>query len=718
MANVKIEDIRRKIYSAADRGLYVYCFDLMRALAQQSKMWWANDEIDELWTRCRQMLIFNMGDVIDEGRTEFMQNIRCEIYSLTDRLVDSVGLTSSPAYDYVAMRDYNKRLATTIPDGSILLCARDDTMPYTAEQEYTLDVVFRYVWLCDAVSKEVENRWREWLMNDKYEAIFRIVVTSALTLRLLRVYDMRCMLLLLDVATHSDGKLRARAMVSVILVSMMYGKRLSLDKRVVEQLKHFFNDEELVPYIELSINRLMRTFKTDEVVRKMHEEIYPELMRSGAKIQQMMKDKSADNSIDEDGNPMWMSALENDAVQDKLREFGDMQLSGDDVYMSTFSNMKIFPFFSEIAHWFLPFDVRREDVHNLLGDTKDLLAVFAANPSMCNSDKYSFFYTLNQMPLDNVKQMISQMGGDDLQEQVKSEEWQSKLSKSQTEVEIGNYVQDLYRFYRLFRNKNDFSNPFCALTMAEPKVMPLSVMPLTMVRKICVSLFEVSMWEASVSLFSFLDNESVWDATFYQQYGYCQEKLEHWTEALEAYEKADLVQADDEWTIRHRALCYRKLQKYNEAVECYQSLSKIKPDDVTAIINQANCYVSLLQYDKALTLYYKADYLQPNQRRVQRLLAWVLFLAKRYEEALDKYAMLVASNDDTLEDYLNTGHVYMALHNKTEARKNYHDAMILAGGKERFIEVFMADADYLTALGLTAEDVVVLLNQVLMDDVV
>lgn len=47
----------------------------------------------------------------------------------------------------------------------------------------------------------------------------------------------------------------------------------------------------------------------------------------------------------DDLNPEWENWIDKSGITDKLREMGELQMEGADVYMSTFSQLKQFPFF-------------------------------------------------------------------------------------------------------------------------------------------------------------------------------------------------------------------------------------------------------------------------------------------------------------------------------------------------------------------------------------
>lgn len=55
-----------------------------------------------------------------------------------------------------------------------------------------------------------------------------------------------------------------------------------------------------------------------------------------------------------DRNPDWEQAFEQSGLGDKIREMNDLQLEGADVYMSTFAQLKGYPFFREPHNWFYP----------------------------------------------------------------------------------------------------------------------------------------------------------------------------------------------------------------------------------------------------------------------------------------------------------------------------------------------------------------------------
>src|SRR5690606_23350105 len=117
----------------------------------------------------------------------------------------------------------------------------------------------------------------------------------------------------------------------------------------------------------------------------------------------------------EEKNPEWQKILDEAGLTDKLQEFADMQLGGADVFHSTFSNLKNYPFFNEMSNWFLPFDKRHSSLHSFFSERPEddnLLSTLLNTTMICNSDKYSFCFSLMLMPEQYRNMMATQLGAE------------------------------------------------------------------------------------------------------------------------------------------------------------------------------------------------------------------------------------------------------------------------------------------------------------------
>jgi tetratricopeptide (TPR) repeat protein len=112
-------------------------------------------------------------------------------------------------------------------------------------------------------------------------------------------------------------------------------------------------------------------------------------------------------------------------------------------------------------------------------------------------------------------------------------------------------------------------------------------------------------------------------------------------------------------------------------------------------------------------LLYKVDYLKPNNYKAMSGLAWCLFEEGDYEKAMTYYDKLSQHEDFSVDDALNGGHTFWALGAKDIAREYYRKAKALIDNDVKFAEKMIEDAEYLKHLGLSDEDIVILINQIL-----
>lgn len=133
--------------------------------------------------------------------------------------------------------------------------------------------------------------------------------------------------------------------------------------------------------------------------------------------------------------------------------------------MSTFSQLKQFPFFRKISHWFYPFDPQYQDIAKLsLGNDEQkisLLNILMNSDVFCNSDKYSFCFTMLQMPESQRNLMQQQLNGQhEASEELKERLKEMSQSKARAEFVSRQYIHDLYRFFKLWSRRHEIHDIF------------------------------------------------------------------------------------------------------------------------------------------------------------------------------------------------------------------------------------------------------------------
>ena len=545
--------------------------------------------------------------------------------------------------------------------------------------------------------------------------IEKSVLVSALTLNLWRMFDESKLMLLFDACLVEDQHVKQRALVGLCFVMAKYNRFLPFFPSIRNRLVLLADDHHIVDNFENIIIQIIATVETEKITKKMQEEILPEVM----KISPMLKDKmDADSLLNSEEwteeNPEWQEMLEKSGVSDKLKELSDLQLEGADVYMSTFSLLKSFPFFSEFTNWFLPFDTQNSSVNDLFKtDDKTLVTAFVYNNVMCNSDKYSFCLSVLQMP-DSQRSMLTQsfkMEAEQLDEMSKDE---AILTPNVVSKNISRlYIQDLFRFFKLNPQHNDFSDMFAfSLLMHRSYLFEILSVNSNFKLSIAEYYFSKNHYIQALELFERIQHEITPTAALYQKIGYSYQLTSQFPQALDAYLKSDLIQPDDLWTVRKIALCYRLKGEFEKALEFYQHADYLKPNQLSVLMQIGHCSAELGRFKEALGVYYKLDALGDENVKVWRAISWCSFISGNIQQA-DYYVKKVLENEPNAHDYLNAGHVSWCQHKFTDAIEFYQKSLSLQQNSfELFLEAFNEDKSFLIANGIDADEIPLLLDSI------
>ena len=198
------------------------------------------------------------------------------------------------------------------------------------------------------------------------------------------------------------------------------------------------------------------------------------------------------------------------------------------------------------------------------------------------------------------------------------------------------------------------------------------------------------------------------DYRFYQQLGYALQRTQAYGEALEAYRRSDILQSDNNWTLRHSAQCLRILGKPQDALELLLQAEKKSADNLSLQIQIGDCLVDLKRYDDALTRFYKVDYLKPDYPKAWRAIGWCAFLAGHNDRSIEYYEKLL-NGKPTANDCLNAGHAYFVAGNIQMAVSLYRRSL-KAMGTQQFESEFAKDRQLLIEKGVSEQDIPLLLD--------
>ena len=222
------------------------------------------------------------------------------------------------------------------------------------------------------------------------------------------------------------------------------------------------------------------------------------------------------------------------------------------------------------------------------------------SPFLCNSDKFSLVFSLMQMP-QNYRDMMSEslkMETEQIEEIKKSELLHNKSAKG--DVISNQYIQDIYRFFKLFSRNKDFNDPF-KIQFDFSKLFFISNIDSSknFLRELGEVYFVKDYFNEACYIFESLIDENKLDVELYQKIGYCYQMNLDFKKALSFYEKANLI-SNSLWTLKKIAYCYKSLKDTNEALNTYLEIEKLAPNDLGVQLNIGNCYLEKKKYDEAL----------------------------------------------------------------------------------------------------------------------
>jgi tetratricopeptide (TPR) repeat protein len=429
-------------------------------------------------------------------------------------------------------------------------------------------------------------------------------------------------------------------------------------------------------------------------------------------------DDIRDELLEEGRNPDWESVFsESDDLYRKVDEFMKLQMEGADVYMTTFAHLKQFPFFSEMTNWLVPFHRENPDLKEIYDTRNDqfdpdiFVDGLKKTPFLCNSDKYSFIFNLRYLP-EEQKQLLSNaflMEIEGMQEMLADEQLTSgDFTKRTVFIQ---YIQDLYRFFKISPFKNEFEDVFAGkLDLYRSSFFGHVVEDDSITRNIAEYLFEKDHFEEALDIFNMLLEDQANDKELLEKAGYCCQKMGNYRVAITYYQKIGLTGEPNLWTLKNMGICFRKDGAYEQALEVYQKATVLQPDDQTIESLIGFCYLKLGDYKTALKHYFKIEYLNPGNQHILRPIAWCYFATGELDKS-DKYFARVFEGSPGYYDYINYGHVQWARGNKRDAVELYIQSLRdLNFEMKDFLKTMDDDREMLLGNGINEKDIPLMLD--------
>ena len=735
MEEKRIAEIREKVTALLEEERLKEAIAVLAEGIDELQDWSLRTRFTQMQTAYDYLLEYLRNGTPDPGRESMHRNLMGECYMLNDIIALTRESEKSLSHyscarrhhnNFAAIDDYIDELRGDAADAAIarLLPNDDDKSPLTKialRHESTLDELFATLWCSTAWSKGDAEKFEALIADEEIPVHDRELCVSAATLSLLKSFEPTKAIALIRAAERKETGISIRALIGVIVATLQYSKRVAYYPALQEAINAMCETPRILSRAETVQIQLLRCRETKEIDRKMREEIIPAMMKNPhINSEKMGIDimREIENEEGDDKNPEWKEWVEKDEIKDKLEEMAKWQTEGADVYMSTFSQLKKYPFFNSVKNWLRPFDKNTPAIADILPGNKairnTLLGAICASRVFCNSDKYSFCLTFKQIPQEQRNMLMQQIaGGDDIAADA-PDTHATAPQENEAEHTGNQYIQDLYRFFKLSPFGKEVPDIFSLpLNLFECSSLAALVNNEHAAHRTFAHLMDKGYYCEAVVVGKVFEANGTPDEQFYQEMGYCLQKEKNYATAIDYYTRADIIKPDSLWTLKHIAQCYRLTGENEKAASYYLLAEEIAPDNNSLLLQTGECLATVGRYSEAFARFFKVEYNNPQSLRAARAIAWCSFLTAKDEQAQNYYKKIMDTGRASFNDYLNAAHVEWTMHNNAQAVELYHKAKEMCGDEELFATNFTKDCATLKERGVRENEILLLRDLIL-----
>lgn len=518
----------------------------------------------------------------------------------------------------------------------------------------------------------------------------KVLMASGLFINCLQAFDARKIIFFADnYSTATSSMLRIRMLVAMAFTLYTYRKRLFAYPVITSKLKDLCNNPRFTTDMQNLQKLIIESLSTHEVDRKMREEIIPAMLKS----HNFNPEKFGIDSLEEisESNPEWKN------FEQQVGKLAELEAAGADIYYSTFSTLKRYPFFNNAANWLYPFEENHPGIPKQIRKTglKGIANALLKSDVLCDSDKYSFCMLTTQMTDGQVNMIISQlpeMGGYD-----------TAIAQT-SESTCRNYLRNLFRFFYLYSGKSKPANPFeTDMSLLDCNELAEAFKDKTEINKISAYAIKKGKYDMAISFLLLSETKGFADSEVYQELGFCYQKKKSYFDAIAAYEKANALSGDSKWTLQHLAQTNRIVGNYKDALNYYRLLETAKGEDAKIAFRCGECLVHLESYDDAMHEFFKAEYLNPDMTAATRAIAWCSILTDDIKQARKYYDKLLLKEEQG-EDLLNAGHAAW-IDGDTKAAVELYSRAYAELKREEFLKRMQSDKEILKTHGISNYDI-------------
>ncbi len=511
----------------------------------------------------------------------------------------------------------------------------DDVCAEKKSKDMSYNPAFSAFWQENRITEELKIKAQELLHTEKNEIDICLSV-SAITISCIEVFDAEKIILLTKFSNHANTRVSTRAFVGLLICLQVHKNRYSFYPNINNELNLLFNSDNKVNLAQTIYKQLIRSKETDKITKDIKENIIPLINKIAPKIKEDLSINKSKEWDEESENIQQM--LEDSGISKKMENFQGLMLEGADTNYSSFSLLKDMPFFQNIENWFMPFYHENKEIDGLKNDNPEILDLVDNIMFLCDSDKYSFCLNLLRIPA-NARGTLSE------QLKVTSD---NKPDRELQDKDISNlYIQDLYRFYKLYNGKEQLLDPFAIdYNIYSSPFFRFLNEENTYLSELADFYFTKEQYQDALYAFQAKKTEtqditSIEDTVeTYKKIGYCYQKLMDYRKAIENYEKCEIIEEGNLWVNKNIAYCYKKLSKYDSALKYYKIADSLNENNISIIYNLALCYTELKEFEKGLNCFNKIEYLEVEATHSEQYYLYkghCLWANGKKSEAIDNY---------------------------------------------------------------------------------
>lgn len=548
------------------------------------------------------------------------------------------------------------------------------------------------------------------MLSPMVDVVDQQLLVSAVTLGAMNQFDINKFKALTTVYQQStDERVRQRALVGWVL-SVFEGMDIFPEQdKIIRKLCE--NKDTIRELYALQI-QFFYSQDTEKDNEKLQRDIMPYLVDgSNITIGRLgiveKEEDSLENILNQDAEDKRMEQME-----EKVRKMMEMQKQGSDIYFGGFRQMKRFPFFNDLANWFTPFYIDHPALRTTIEriGQPNILQTITNQGNFCESDKYSLAFAMesiiNQIP-GNIKEMMGSEGVFD--------PMGTTLDKSNPTYICRAYIQDLYRFFRLYRSSNELINPFIdnhkSSFVADTFFFVYKSFIGTGLDEykmhLALYLYKHKNMDKLVELMSTFHVE---DANYNILMGYINL---YFGKPDVAYQIFNMVLQEDtekQWALKGMARAAMDCEDYDTAEHTYSQLLRLEPDNINYAVKRCVTLLKTERYAEAREELFRLDYQYPDNMNVKRVFAWTMLLDKSLDKASQLYDRILA-DAPMAEDYLNSGYCWWAKGNIGQAKNSFQAWITMTkGNKDRLLEEIRNDQKVLDLYGITEIDCLLMVN--------